>query len=127
VLKVMEGSSSAALVCSDFGGWAAPEPLAGMRFRRLRVDVWVDPARDAGKNSTESSSLTANRGLAAFAAVHAVLQRKDADAIFWGDLCTIGCQLLTDIVFTPIPDGDNLLRGTAYYGVGCSGWRDVAG
>jgi hypothetical protein len=126
VLAMMEGSSAAAVVCADYGGWEVPPPLGTARFRRLRVDVWVDPQRDTSRNVTETSSLTQNRGLAVFAAVQFRLQRTDADAIFWGDLCTVGCQLLNDIVFAPVADGDWLQRGTAYFGVGVSGWSDAA-
>jgi hypothetical protein len=126
VLKVMEGTSAAALVCGDFGPWDTPLPLSTIRYRRLRVDLWIDPARDASRNIAESSSITTNRGLAVFAAVHFRLQRTDPDAVFWGDLCTVGCQLLTDVMFGPVPDGDYLQRGTAYYGVSASGWSDAA-
>jgi hypothetical protein len=126
VLATMEGSSAAAVVCGDYGGWDVPPMLGTLRFRRLRVDVWVDPLRDVNRSVTETSSLTTNRGLAVFAALQFHLQRTDNDAIFWGDLCTVGCQLLTDIQFTPVPDGDWLQRGTAYYGVAASGWSDAA-
>jgi hypothetical protein len=125
-LATLEGSSAAAIVCGDFGGWDAPPMLGTLRLRRLRVDVWVDPLRDAQSNITETSSLTTNRGLAVFAAAQFRLQRTDNDAVFWGDLCTVGCQLLTDAQFTPVPDGDGLQRGTAFYGVACSGWSDAA-
>lgn len=125
VLQVMEGSSAAAVVCSDFGGWDSPAPMATARFRRLRVDIWVDPVRDSSANALETSELTANRGMAVFSALHFHLQRTDPDAVFWGDMCTIGCQLLTDIQFLPVTDGDWLLRGTAYYGVGFTGWSDA--
>jgi hypothetical protein len=54
------------------------------------------------------------------------LQRTDPDTVVWGDLCTTGCQLLTDIQFLPVADGDWLQRGTAYYGVYASGWTDAA-
>jgi hypothetical protein len=126
VLATMEGSSAAGIVCSDYGGWSVPEPISTMRFRRLRVDIWVDALRDSGRNVIESSSLTTNRGLAVFAAAQFHLHRTDNDAVFWGDLCTIGCHLLTDIHFLPVPDGDWLQRGTAYYGVTASGWSDAA-
>jgi hypothetical protein len=125
VLNVMEGTSASAIVCGDGGGWDAPVPMATARFRRLRVDIWTDPLRDASSNVLETSALTANRGLAVFNAVQFRLQRTDPDAVFWGDMCTIGCQLLTDIQFLPMPDGDWMLRGTAYYGVGFSGWSDA--
>jgi hypothetical protein len=126
VLSTLEGSSAAAVVCSDFGGWAVPEPFGTLRFRRLRVDIWVDPLRDGGANVTESSSITANRGMTVFAAVQFRLQRTDADAVFWGDLCTNDCHLLAEPQFLPVPDGDMLLRGSAYYGVSFTGWSDAA-
>jgi hypothetical protein len=126
VLTRVEGTQQAALVLSDFGGWEAPAMLASARFRRLRVDVWVDPVRDGNNNVAETSALTTNRGLAVFAAAHSHLQRRDSDVQVWGDLVTFGCQLLADITFSPVPDGDWLQRGTAYYGVYCAGWTDAA-
>jgi hypothetical protein len=125
MLQVVEGTSASAIVLSDFGAWDTPVPMATARFRRLRVDIWTDPLRDAYKNVTETSALTANRGTAVFNAVHFRLQRTDPDVVFWGDLCTNGCQLLTDIQWLPMADGDWLLRGVAYYGVGFTGWSDA--
>lgn len=126
VLKVMEGTSAAAIVCGDSGGWTVPPQLGTGRFRRLRLDIWIDPLRDAQANVTETSSLTANRGLAVFAAAQFRLQRTDPDAVFWGDLCTVGCQLLAEPDFAQVADGDWLLRGTAYFGVEFTGWSDAA-
>jgi hypothetical protein len=125
VLKVMEGTSSAAVVCGDFGGWEVPVPGSSARYRRLRVDIWIDPVRDAAQNVAESSSVTGNRGMAVFSALQFRLHRLDPDAVIWGDLVTVGCQLLTEPVFQPVSDGDYMLRGTAYYGVECSGWTDA--
>lgn len=125
VLTRVKGTQQAALVVADFGGWDVAPPLGSVRFRRLRVDIWIDPARDGTGNVAETSGLTTNRGLAVFSAVQYRLQRKDGDAIAWGDLVTVGCQLLTDITWTAVPDGDWLQRGTAYYGVTCSGWSDA--
>lgn len=126
VLRTMEGSSAAAIVCSDFGGWDVPPAGGTLRFRRLRVDIWIDPNRDANGNVSDSSSITSNRGLAVFAAAQFRLQRTDPDTVLWGDLVTVGCQLLVDAVFAPVTDGDGLQRGTAYYGVAASGWSDAA-
>lgn len=126
VLARLEGTSAAAVVCSDFGGWEVPPALGTLRFRRLRVDVWIDPNRDARGNITDSSSITSNRGLQVFAAVQFRLQRTNPDTVLWGDLVTVGCQLLVDAVFAPVTDGDGLQRGTAYYGVATSGWTDAA-
>ncbi len=126
VLKVMEGTSAAAIVCADFGGWDVPVQMSTARYRRLRIDIWIDPQRDAAQNVTESSSVTANRGMAVFNAVQFRLHRRDPDAVLWGDLCTIACQLLTEPVFQPVSDGDWLLRGTAFYGTEFTGWTDAA-
>ena len=125
VLKVMEGTSAAAVVCADFGGWEVPVPGSSARYRRLRVDIWIDPQRDASMNVTESSSVTANRGLAVFNALQFRLHRLDPDAVVWGDLVTVGCRLLTEPVFQQVSDGDWMQRGTAYYGVEYSGWTDA--
>lgn len=125
VLKVMEGTSAAALVCADFGGWEVPVPMSTARYRRLRADIWIDPLRDASSNVTESSSVTGNRGMAVFNAVQFRLQRTDPDTVMWGDLCTVGCHLLAEPVFQPVSDGDWMLRGTAYFGVEFSGWSDA--
>lgn len=126
VLTRLKGTSAAAIVCSDFGGWEVPPALGTLRFRRLRVDVWIDPNRDGSGNVSDSSSITSNRGLAVFAAAQFHLQRTDPDTVLWGDLVTVGCQLLVDIVFAPVTDGDGLQRGTAYYGVAAGGWSDAA-
>jgi hypothetical protein len=126
VLARIKGTQSAALVLADFGGWEAPPMLGSSRFRRLRVDLWIDPARDGNGNVAETSAITTNRGLAAFSAVHFHLQRKDSDTQTWGDLVTYGCQLLADASFAAVPDGDWMQRGTAYYGVYCAGWTDAS-
>lgn len=125
VFVTVEGTSQAAVVLGDFGGWGLPPQLGTARFRRLRVDVWVDPARDANRNITESSAMTTNRGLSVFAAMQFHLQRTDPDVQLWGDLATLSCQLLTEPQFLMVPDGDYLQRGTAYYGVSLAGWTDA--
>lgn len=126
VLARLEGTSQCAVVCSDFGGWTAPAPLGTGRFRRLRVDIWVDPLRDVNNNVLESSSLTTNRGLAVFNAVQFRLHRTNPDTVTWGDLVTYGCQLLTEPQFTVVPDGDYLQSAPAYFGVMFSGWTDAS-
>jgi hypothetical protein len=126
VLTTVEGSSSSAITLSDFGGWSLPEPYATSRFRRLRVDMWVDPQRDANQNVTETSSITTNRANSLFNAVHRVLQRRDSDTIQWGDLVTFACQLLVEPQFVAVPDGGGMQLGTAFYGVSLTGWTDVA-
>jgi len=125
-LVTLEGTSSAAIVCSDFGGWMPPPQLGTWRFGRLSVQLYVDAARDGNRNITETSAITVNRGNALFAAVQFRLQRTDPDTVAWGDLVTTGCQLLTDGPWLPVPDGDHLLVKQAFYGVSWSGWTDAA-
>lgn len=125
-LVTLEGSSAAALVCTDFGGWQPPPQLGTWRFGRLAVQVYIDPARDSSRNITETSALTVNRGNAVFNAVQFRLQRTDPDVIVWGDMATTGCQLLTDGLWGAVPDGDHLLVKQVFYGISWSGWTDAA-
>lgn len=125
ILVNIKGTSAAAVVLSDAGGWSVPVPYSTMRFRRLRVDVWVDALRDSGGNITETSGDTGGRGMGVFNAAHFHLQRTDSDVVFWGDLSTLACQLLTEPLFARIPDGDWGQLGTAYYGLTLAGWSDA--
>lgn len=125
-LVTLEGSSSAAVVCVDLGGWQAPPQLGTWRFGRLSVQVYIDPARDSGRNITETSALTVNRGNAVFNAVQFRLQRTNPDTILWGDMVTASCQLLTDGAWLALADGDHLLVKQAFYGVSWTGWTDAA-
>lgn len=124
ILVDMKGSSQAAVVVGDFGGWAAPPVLGSQRFRRLRVDIWVDPLRSSG-NITQTNADTVNRANSVFSAVHRHLHRRDPDTVQWGDLVTYGCALLTEPSFARVPDGDWLLLGTAVYAVHIGGWTDA--
>ena len=125
-LVTLEGSSSAAVVCADLGGWQAPPQLGTWRFGRLAVAVYIDPARDSGLNITETSALTANRGNAVFNAVQFRMQRTDPATVLWGDMVTTGCQLLSDGPWAAVGDGDHMLAKQAYYGVSWTGWTDAS-
>ncbi len=125
-LVVFEGSSAAGIVCSDFGGWQAPPQLGTWRFGRLGIAIYIDPARDSGRNITETSALTINRGNAVFAAVQFRLQRTDPATVTWGDMVTTGCQLLSDGPWQAVADGDHLLVKQSYFGISWTGWTDAA-
>lgn len=125
MLVDIKGTSKSALVVSDFGGWSPPPLLGSQRFRRLRVDVWVDAQRDTQGNIIATDQGTINTGNAVFNAVHRHLHRRDPDTVTWGDMVTFACQLLTEPQFTRIPDGDWAMMGTATYGVSLSGWTDA--
>jgi hypothetical protein len=122
----LEGTSAAALVCGDAGGWQAPPQLGTWRFGRLGIQLYIDPARDANLNITETSALTVNRGNALFGAVQFRMQRTDPDSVLWGDMVTTGCQLLTDGPWLPVSDGDHMLVKQVFYGVSWSGWAGAA-
>jgi hypothetical protein len=131
MLARVQGTSQAAVVLAGFGQWAGPAAMSGQQFPRLRVDIWVDPARDAGGNITESAIYTASRGLAVAQAIHHRLQRKDSDSVMFGDMCTIGCQALTfppqfTRITPPAGGGDWLQRGFAYYGLTVAGWTSAS-
>ncbi len=131
LLVRMEGQSifyvtqALALVCSDGGGWAVPAPLTTPRFTRLQVDIYVDPLRDSGHSITETSGATKQRGKAMFTLANLYLHRTSPDAVLWGDLRTVGCELLTEPRFEPVPDGDGLQLGTAFFGVMVFGSTDT--
>lgn len=125
ILAQVSNSSASAVVLSDYGGWSAPPQLGSQRFRRLKVDVWTDPVRDAAGNVAVTESGTVARCLAVFDALHAVLQRTDPDTQVWGDLVTFACQLLTEPQPVQVADGDTqgmgIVMGTAVYGVSVAG------
>jgi hypothetical protein len=125
MLVDIKGSTKAALVVADFGGWSSPPQLGSQRFRRLRVDVWVDAQRDSLGNIIATDQGTINAGNTIFNAVQRHLHRRDPDTVVWGDMVTFACQLLTEPTFIRIPDGDWAMQGTATYGVSISGWTDA--
>lgn len=115
--SVTYGAQAVALVCADAGGWSVPAPLTTPRFTRLAVAIYVDALRDSGHNITETAGATRQRGKAVFNAIQARLHRTNPDAVLWGDLRTVGCELVTEPQFMDDPDADGGQAGTAYFGV----------
>lgn len=132
LIDVRSYPSTTAAVLTDTGGWQTPMALNTFRFRRLRLDIYVDPLRDSEGNVTETATYTEDRGLATFVAFNRHLHRRDPDAQTWGDdhLVTLQSQLITEPDFTQLPSasgsGFTTQLGSAYYGVTFSGWLDVA-
>ena len=124
-LARLEGTGSSAIVCSYAGGWSEPTSLTTARYNRLSVELWTDPLRDASNNIVETSGVTKQRMQTLFNTVNLHLHRTNPDMVMWGDLRTVGCQLITEPQPYPIPDGDGLLRGQAYYGVSWFGSSDT--
>ena len=131
ILVTIKGTQQSAAVLSDFGGWSLPPLLGTQRFRRLRLDVWTDPTRDANGNIIVTESNTVNRCLHVFNVFHSTLQRTDMDTQTWGDMVTFSCQLLTEPTPAQVADGDSqgvgVVMGTAVYGVSFSGFTDATG
>lgn len=127
MLANLKGTGTAMLVCSDWGGWGAPIALSTPRFVRLAVDIYVDPPRDSNLQVTETPGVTRQRGKAVFAAVNFVLHRTSPEPIFWGDLRTVGCELLTEPQFQRVEDGDGMQHGQAFYGTLVFGSPDSPG
>lgn len=122
VLRVMEGTSQAAITCSYEGGWSGGTPGWSAQFERLAVTFWVDVARDSSRNLTETSGGTLRRAMALYYTVDSHLHRREVgDNVAWGDVVTVGACRLTHPDFYAVPDGDGLMRGVAYYGVTISG------
>jgi len=124
----VQGTSAAALVCSPAGSWSASLPYGTARFMRLSVELYVDPQRDSAQNVTETPGLTIVRGEQLFSVVNSFLHRRSSDIQIWGDLVTDSCVLLAEGQFVQVPtgDGDWLQHKQAFYGVGATGWADVA-
>lgn len=125
ILIDIKGTSAAALVLSDFGGWTVPLAMSGARNRRLRVDIYQDAQRDAQGNIIATDASTINAVNHIFNTVHLHLQRRDSDTVVWGDLVTYSCQVITEPAPARLPDGDWGMLGTAVYGVSFSGWTDA--
>lgn len=126
LLVTVQNSSSAAVVCSDAGTAASPLPLGTAIARRLQLDIYVDPPRDAANNITSTKGATRNIGNTLIASLFAALHRTNPDTQIWGDLVTINSQLLSegDWLATPEGDGDGMQMKTIYYSVLTGGWTD---
>jgi len=137
LLYTVEGTSSVALVCRNFGTYTTAPDLSTWMGYRLGVTIWVDPARDSNGNYTESAITTQSRGMAVFTKLNYHLHRTNPDTQQWGDLVTASSRLLTGPNFLPVQDAggqDQLMApgttshpqvGTAYYGVTVFGVTDA--
>lgn len=113
----VEITQSTAAVIRQAGGWAGANITNTMRFPRLVLEIWADPLRDSMGNITEPGE-TYRRIRDAYNVLDKRLHRPQGGDQMWGSVRTISCVRLTepDEPF-PIPDGDGLLRLTAFYAV----------
>jgi hypothetical protein len=126
LLVTLEGQSCMAVVCSEFGGWGPMSlPLTTPQYMRLSLEVYADPQRDSFNNISESRGGLRQRTMQLFQTVNSHLHRTDPDPVVWGDLRTVGCELLTRPQPQPVPDGDMMQVWQAFYGVLVLGAVDI--
>lgn len=123
--SIVKGTQAVALVCCYMGMAASPNVSSTVRRVRLEVDIWVDPLRDSRGNVTNPSE-TESRGLNVYNTVDFHLHRVPTadNTQLWGDLVTVSSTRMTEPVWTPVPDGDGLIRGACFYAVDCFGTWD---
>lgn len=127
LMTTLQGTSSVALVCSDYGAFDAPVGYSTLRFQRLSVEIYADPLRSAN-NALESPGATASRCDSMFGILHGYLQRRDPQAVIWGDLITLSCMLLAEGQTHAVAggDGDWMQYKQIFYGLQLGGFTDVA-
>lgn len=107
---VMEGTGSTAAVIGRGGGWDGGNEHNTTRFPRLTLELWADPMRDVTKPGEVWRRIDA-----ALDAFDRVLHRPQGGEQWWGTVRTISCVRGSEPLVYPVPDGDGLLRGIAYY------------
>lgn len=120
--SIAKGSQAVALVCIYAGQFQAALDSNTARFQRLELDIWVDPLRDSFGQVTDPTE-TETRGLAVWQTCDSHLHRvaTDQNTQLWGDLVTTTCIRMAEPVWAPVPEGDGLIRGAAYYAVATYG------
>lgn len=127
---LIENSSSALVVITQSGGWAAPNAHNTMSFPRLVVDIWADPTRSRPSNAVQIQDAKQKINTihkAIFKNLHTVSKQNSVGgSIIWGTPAQIadksgtriqGSQLLGEPEFSPVGDGSGAFMGRIYYGV----------
>ncbi len=124
-ISIIKGTQAVALVCCNMGQSTSPLDYSTVRWKRLEVDIWVDPLRDTMGNVTNPSETEA-RGEAVFTILDSHLHRANANekSQAWGDLITVNSIRMTEPQWYLVPDGDGLIRGICFYDVGTFGNYD---
>lgn len=124
-VSIVKHSQAVSLVCVYQGQSTPPLMTSTVQNQRLEVDIWVDPLRDVMGNVT-SPSEAEGRGNAVFSIIDSHLHRMAVNDNMqqWGDLVTVGSLRMAGPVWSPVPDGDGLIRGVCMYDVGCYGNYD---
>lgn len=112
----MEGSQSTAAVISSDTGWAAPNLHNTLRFPRVVLTLYADPARDSQGNVTDPGEVR-RRIDDAFTVFDRRLHRVSGGTQMWGTVRTVSCERLTEPTNAAVPDGDGLRSLVASYAV----------
>jgi hypothetical protein len=119
----IEGSQQTACVLKQMGSWTTPNMHNHMRFPRLQVEYWADPDRDADSNN--SNPLTAkDKILIAHDVIDRFLHFTALGEQWWPDIDAhapmriLNSARQGEIDFSPIPDGDGMMRGVTTYAIG---------
>lgn len=112
----MEGTSGSAVVITNAGSIASPNPHNTMRSTRLGVLIHVDPRRDSGGNVTDPGE--AQRRLQfVYRALDWRLHRPQGGQQMWGTVRTITSTRLNEPQPNPVADGGGLLSAVVFYAV----------
>lgn len=126
LLVDLKGTSASAIVLSTAGSMGASAAFSTARMERLLVEIYTDFLRDANLNIIETSGATIQRMEQLFNYVHAALHRTSSLQVIWGDLLTVGCELVSKGQPAMIPDGEGAMqRMQSFYAVTTFGWTDT--
>lgn len=112
----VEKANKTAIVLMD-GGYSG-DPVRGHtnHFKRLRVEMWAGPLRDA-RGLPINGSEGSDRLNAAYEALDKVFHRTSGKAQLWGSILSIASERIGDLVMYPVSDGEEIMYGTVYYSV----------
>lgn len=112
----LEGTQKAAVVVADGGSWSSGNEHNTMEFPRLRIDLYVDPLRDADLNYVEPAE-TMRRGRLIWKVINSLLHRPQGGTQMWGGVRTLSCVKLARPEPYPVTDGDGMLRFMGFFAV----------
>lgn len=112
----IEKANKTAVVVMDGGYFGDPVDYHTTRFKRLRLEFWAGPLRDA-RGLAVNGSEACDRLDAAWNAVDKVLHRVNSETQVWGSIVTITSQRIGDLVTYPLEDGSEMCYGTCFYGI----------
>lgn len=111
----MDGSQQAAVVLAEGSNWLPPNMHNTMQFPSLRVDVYLDPIRDASGNAVSPDLKP--RFLPVQRELVRILHRPQGDVELWGDVRTLGSQQLGSWQYSRFSDTDGTGIASSSFGI----------